>query len=93
VSGHRHRTSSSAPLSTRIVVALGLAFIVGGFGLAGWQRLTEHDEDPSASPATSMFSAHLPNARTVAVYLLVIAAVAMAGALVLIRTRRRGDGL
>jgi hypothetical protein len=90
VSTHRHRARSGAPLSTKLAIALGLAFVVGGFGLAGWQRLAEGSDEESAPPAASMLSTHLPGARSVAVFALAIAAAVIAGAFVFIRSRGRG---
>ena len=91
MSRHRHRARTGAPPSTKLVVALGLALVVSGFGLAGWQRLAE-GSDGEGAPPTTYLSTYLPGARSVAMFALAIAVAVVAGGCVLIRSRRRGGG-
>jgi hypothetical protein len=84
----------STPVSTKILVALGIGFVVVGFGIAGWQRLTK-DEAPEAevtSPVGKVAQPYLPDVRMIVVYLGFVLIAIMAGAYVLIRSRRRRAG-
>jgi hypothetical protein len=92
VTRHRHRTSTSAPLSTKIVVWLGLGLVAFGFGMAGWQRLTPEDAPDEVSPATQAAQQYLPDMHTVALYLLFFLIAVLGGAYVLVRSRRRRAG-
>lgn len=92
MTSHRHRASLSTPLSTKLVVWLGVGLVATGFGVAGWQRLAPDDPPDNASPTTQAAQQYLPDVRTVVGYLAVIVIVLLAGAYVLIRSRRRRDG-
>jgi hypothetical protein len=66
--------------------------VATGFGVAGWQRLTPDDGPDNASPATQAAQQYLPDIRTVVGYLAVILIAVLAGAYVLVRSRRRRAG-
>jgi hypothetical protein len=89
----RHRPPTSAPLSTRIAVGFGLLLVVGGFALAGWERLTEDDSTEVSAPTGPPTHEYLPNVETVVAYAGAIVAVVIAGGYVLVRARRRRSGL
>jgi hypothetical protein len=92
VTGQRRGSGLSTPLSTKIVVFLGVAFVVVGFGIAGWQALAPDDPPEPAPVATQTAQQYLPDIRTVVVYLAVILAAILAGAYVLVRARRQRAG-
>jgi hypothetical protein len=93
VTSHRHRASMSAPLSTKLVVWLGLLLVAAGFAVAGWDRLSGDDAPDNTSPTAQAAQQYLPDLRTVVGYLAVIAIAVVGGAYVLIRARRRRAGL
>jgi hypothetical protein len=82
----------STPLSTKIVVGLGVGLVLFGFGVAGWQRLAAADDTDEASSTVQNAQHYLPDARTVVAYLAVIIAVMLASAYLLVRSRRRRAG-
>jgi hypothetical protein len=88
----RHRPPTSAPLSTKIAVGLGLLLVGGGFALAGWQRLTG-DDSTDAAPPTGTPHQYLPSVETVVAYAAAIVTVVIAGGYVLVRARRHRSGL
>jgi hypothetical protein len=92
VTRHRHGRSLSTPLSTKIVVGLGLGLVILGFGVAGWQRLAPDDDADQASSTAQTAQQYLPDVRTVVAYLAVIVAVMLAGAYLLVRSRKRRAG-
>jgi uncharacterized membrane protein YidH (DUF202 family) len=92
VTRHRHGTSLSTPLSTKIVVVLGVGLVLLGFGVAGWQRLSPDDDKDQASTTAQTAQQYLPDVRTVVAYLAVIVVVILAGAFLLVRSRPRRAG-
>jgi hypothetical protein len=93
VTGDRRGAPTSAPLSTKILVGVGVLCVLGGFGIAGWQRLTEHDESDQTSTSAQIAHQYLPDVRTLVLYLAVVVAAILAGAYLLVRARRRRSGL
>jgi hypothetical protein len=92
VTRHHHRASMSAPLSTKIVVFLGVALVVVGFGVAGWQRLTAHDA-PDGTSVPAQTAQYLPDIGNVVAYVALILIAVVGGAYVLVRSHRRRAGL
>jgi hypothetical protein len=81
----------STPLSTKILVFLGVALVLVGFGIAGWQSLAPDDASNSSPVATQSAQHYLPDVRTVVVYLAVIVAAILGGSYVFVRAlRQRG---
>ncbi|HSS68845.1 MAG TPA: hypothetical protein VLK34_09865 [Nocardioidaceae bacterium] len=88
---NRRGTSLSTPLSTKIVVFLGVALVLVGFGIAGWQSLAPDDAPAPSGVPTQAAQQYLPDIRTVVVYLAVIIAAILGGSYVLVRAlRQRG---
>ena len=88
---NRRGTSLSTPLSTKILVFLGVALVLVGFGIAGWQSLAPDDASDQSSLPTQTAQHYLPDVRTVVVYLAVVLAAILAGSYVLVRAlRQRG---
>jgi hypothetical protein len=92
VAATRRRAPTSAPVSTKIVVGLGLLLVVGGFALAGWQSLTSDDPAEAIAAAPHPAQQYLPSVETVVAYAAAIGTVVIAGAYVLVRSRRRRSG-
>jgi hypothetical protein len=89
----RHRQGTlSTPLSTKIVVVLGIGLVLFGFGVAGWQRLSPDNETDQTSSTVQNAQQYLPDARTVVAYLAVIVVAILGGAYLLVRSRRRHAG-
>jgi hypothetical protein len=80
-------------MSTKIVVGLGMACVLIGFGIAGWQQLAKDDKPDSTSPTAQLAHPYLPDMRDIVLFLAVVVAAILGGAYVLIRARRRRPGL
>jgi DMSO reductase anchor subunit len=86
----RRQTSLSTPLSTKLVVFLGVALVVVGFAIAGWQQLSPDKDQADSIPAPAQSAQqYLPDIRTVVVYLAVLLCAVLGGAYVFVRSRRR----